>query len=274
MSTNCLVTKLKGTVNADLPVYGEMSFDIQPNVNFQLFQIGCLGGGNTIKCTGDVEVWNYSHTTKLADSNMSYTAPVNPDVSLAVEIKSASQGGRLIITDKYNMREDGQCLGWFFFKPTYFDTLDGYRNWFKGSGGVSVSTYSAKGTLAQLAELVSAIAYVYLSSPNISGSINELSPHKDTIVEMTIGAPANTIEASMQNLGTFTNLTSLKDYRVINCNIEDFVRAIIANGKESGSINATFAPGHKFNGVNVAQEESPLTWTSTTATYKGVTVNL
>lgn len=270
---NCLVKKLKGTVSADLPVYGEMSFDIEPNVNFKLFQIGCLGGENTIKCTGDVEVWSYDRNTKRADSSMSYTVPVNPSAGLAVTIKSASQGGRLIITDKYNMKEAGLCDGWFLFKPTYFDTLDGYRNWFKGSGVLRVGNNTAKGTLTQLAELVSDITSVGLSSSNISGSINELSLHKDTILEIII-SQGNAVETSMEDLGTFTNLTTLKDYRLLNCNIEDFVRSLIANGKESGSINATFAPGHKFNGVNVEQSESALTWTSTTATYKGVTVDL
>ena len=49
---------------------------------------------------------------------------------------------------------------------------------------------------------------------------------------------------------------------------------IFSNGLTTGSINAIFAPGHKFNGVNVEQSESALTWTATAATYKGVTVNL
>ena len=271
---NCLVTKLKGTVNADLPVYDEMSFDIPANTPFTSFFLGCCVGNNVIKCTGDVEGWNYLETTKQLDSETPYVVVSNPSDANQIKIKSGENGGRLIINGKYSMKV-GNCDGWFKFKPTYFDTLDGYKFWFKGNGTITVTSNTAHGSLEDLAGLVSGISILSIRDNTLlSGSITELSSHKETITDIIIAAPNNGIEASMEDLGVFTGLTTLADYRVIQCNIEDFVRSLIANGKETGSINATFAPGHKFNGVNVEQSASALTWTATTATYKGVTVNL
>ncbi len=273
---NCLVTKYKGTVSADLPVYGEISFDIPASTAFFSFDVGCLGGDNTIKCTGDVEVWSYDESVKRADAGNPYTLPSTLTTQYVLRVKSGSQGGRLIITDKYNMNEEGYCDSWFRFKPTYFDTLDGYKPWFKGYGNlVNLTSSTASGTFEELAELVSGIRTVVINANcNISGNITGLSSHKKTITNITLATPNNGIEASMEDLGVFTALTTLSDYRTIYCNIEDLVRSLIANGKTTGSINAVFAPGHKFNGVNVEQSASALTWTSTTATYKGVTVNL
>lgn len=270
---NCLVTKLKGTVSADLPVYGEMSFDIPANTAFTSFYLGCCGGNNVIKCTGDVEGWDYSGTTKQLDSRTPYVVPSNPSDNVQLRIKSGENGGRLIINGKYSMKV-GNCNGWFKFKPTYFDTLDGYKNWFIGNGDIIITSNTAHGSFEDLAGLVSSISTINLQNNiQLSGSITGLSSHKETITSINI-SPSNNFEAQMKDLGVFTKLTTLKDYRIIPCNIEDFVRSLIANGKTTGSINATFAPGHKFNGVNVEQSGSALTWTATTATYKDVTVNL
>lgn len=271
---NCLVTKLKGTVSADLPVYGEMSFDIPANAAFTSFYLGCCGGSNVIKCTGDVEGWNYSSTTKLLDSETPLVVASNPSDATQIRIKSGENGGRLIINGKYSMKV-GNCDGWFKFKPTYFDTLDGYKNWFMGNGTITITSNTAHGSFEDLAGIVSGISTLILqSNSSLSGSITWLSSHKGTITNITILAPNNGLEASMEDLGVFTGLTTLSDYRTIQCDIEDFVRSLIANGKTTGSINATFASGHKFNGVDVEQSASALTWTSTTATYKGVTVDL
>lgn len=272
MSTNCLKTQLKGTVSKDLPVYNEISFDVPANTAFTNINVKCIPNG-IISMTGDVEGYNYSGTTKVADSNTPYNVGATPYRGQVIRIKSGSNGGRLIIHGIYNM-VPSESAGWFSFIPTYFNNINGYKMWFKGDIVSIVS--KLEGTTKDIASVAQyATSLTINSATKITGSISALSTLKDTLTALSINASG--ITGGMTDLGVFTECNAISDYRNLRnspVDIEDLVRSFIANHSQKTSISAAFGLGHHFNGVEVDNTTATLSWTNTTATFKGVEVNL
>lgn len=278
MSTNCLITKLKGSVSADLPKYDSFEYDIPANLNFTNFSAGLIKDG-TIKCTGDVEVWNFEKTQKVADSETAYTL-LNPSSSLMCYVKSGASGGRLIIEGKYSI-VTAASAGWAYFAPHFDKHVSTFYPWFKGTDFKISELSGIEGSVADVVDSITEVTVLgFNANSKITGSIADLVVLKDQLVDLNIGNPVS-ITVTMAALVQLTSLTALKvfvrpsdDKEVIN-----FVKGQIANGRTSATMTVTFERW-TFNGTESTWTNKTLSWTSngTTATVTldgtSVTVDL
>ena len=277
MSTNCLITKLKGSVNDDnLPIYNTIVFDVPANVSSLTYRIGGLKNV-TFKITGDVVMKNSSETNVLCDNTKDYNISSPISENIYTKISSGDTGGTLALVGKYSISEIATKYDALLFPvKNEPNTLDYYTSW-----GFNTKVFNPArnlGLRVSITEVIDAFPELgFINIPagaNVTGSFADMLPIKSTLLELSVGIPTSfTKAANINEFSEFTALIRLVLYYNISGSIEDFVRSQIANGRTTGSM-AVNLMGVTFNGIAVSSGNKSLSWTSTTATLDGVTVEL
>lgn len=109
--------------------------------------------------------------------------------------------------------------------------------------------------------------------PNLYGDIGGVT-FAPGLATLTL-TRSNKITGTMAEMGVIGALTTLNLNETISGEIEDFVRARRERGESSGSValRTGFASLVTFNGIIQANVNSTLSWTSSTMTYNGVTID-
>lgn len=277
MSTNCLITKLKGSVNNDnLPIYNTIVFDVPANVSSLTYNIGGLKNV-TFKITGDVVMKNSAETNVLCDNTKDYNISSPISENIYTKISSGNIGGTLTLVGKYNISGiETRYNALLFPVKNEPNTLDYYTSWgFKTKVFNLARNPGLKASITEVIDAFPELDVINLpSGTNITGSVADMLTIKSTLLELNIGTPNSfTRVANINELSEFIALNKLTLYSSISGSIEDFVRSQIANGRTTGSMTVNLT-GVTFNGIAVSSGNKSLSWTSTTATFDGVTVEL
>lgn len=239
MANDCLVTKLKGSVqNDNLSYFGKLKIQVNNStgsgVSFQILNNGIIStadGSNKLKITGS-----------SGDYKNSITINNSAWIEFAV-------GEYLVIMDKYNFR--GIAHG---------NTPD------KASViGFNVEEFEYSPNIESLSGLNNTTSF---------GNFDVLQGKLPNLSSLSING--TDITATTGVLGTFGfNKTELS-FTKITGDLEDFVRARRAKGvsEYTTTVHWHACPGVKFNGnaINTAQG-AEFSWTASTITLDGVTVN-
>lgn len=274
MSTNCLVTKLKESVNAELPILNKFVFNIAPNVtttnqNFGIF----YGNGNTIvKLTGTVHLVNESNIQ--VDSDRQYLVP-NDYVNL--KATGGAEGGKVIV-DKYiinNMM--------FTIKPE-FDTPEDIMSWYNGDGttadfrpwgaidtsifrgyhGLTIIRVGANstGSLSDFTDSLNTLTNITIPGTKIAGNILTIA-HSGLKNIQAFNCP--NISGNISSFGVCTDIREINMFNSpLEGSIEDFVRQQVSNGRTSvtGNILEINCSTVTFKGGNVGAAHQKLNWTT------------
>lgn len=176
--------------------------------------------------------------------------------------------------------------GWINDKEAWVNTADGLT--FTPASGILVMEFENKYGLSSLPRVilddVDKLYYCPLTS--LSGSPNEGDVDCSVFAPMTkletlaVSSSANpnySVVGNIASLGSLVNLTYLvMDTSYLDGSIEGFVAAQRRHGRTSAtSINMGYYAGHvTFQGQQVTgSSDKVLSWTPTSITFDGVTIN-
>lgn len=205
MANNCLLTKLKGTVNNDnLPIYETLVVEhIAVTTTADLFILYANDGISMIIDSDEItEVFDVSNNAHALPWTINFTVASN--YSQIVRVK---QKGKLKIKSKY--------------------ALNGIDSLNKGNIHVSL--------LSDFAYKNSPVSanYLKLGNSNVSGDISILAENTPALQEINL-QECSKVTGTASDLGAFTNATVLTILHTqITGSIEEFVAAQIAHGRTS-----------------------------------------
>lgn len=244
----CLVTKLGASVSGDFPKLGELiinisTVDITPTSSDAMFFVG-----SDIELRGGIKFSDDSTTGADSYANRKYLKP--------------GLTGQLVIKNKYNLTQ-------FYIPSTnsavkFVDKID-IKDICYNSGitNINCAINKANGDIACLADKKLASSFgVRLDSNNLSGNIV---------------AFALTLHDAVANNKSITNL-SVRDCAAVNGSVEELIQAVRALGSTTSdgtqyglNVSGTAAT---FNGNTIASAAGlKVSWTATTITYNGTTIN-
>lgn len=271
----CLVTRLKSSVDADLEFFGQLEYEFKEPFNAK-FASGVFPGSEFI-ASGDIEIYNYQETVNYGKT---YEVPNFANVYDAVTVKCNGKG-TLRITNKYNNVYDKTYSASLYNTKYGFD-IKSIEYWFKGVifNAVSLKDYNNGGDGSplegNLEDLSTSKAYefIHIARSNVKGNIGIIaSRYKDSIQKVEIYQNKD-VGGSINDFGLCNNLQKLS---VANCSliegsVEGFVSKARSVGKLSGEITLS-AVGTQitFKGESISASGT-LSWTSSTITLNGVTI--
>lgn len=275
---NCIKTKFKGTYHNDnIPVFDTLIWAISSgaNISFTCGSVTTL----VVNVTDDVVLKDSGGNTLCTEGNPYTISNTASDATFKIE--GGASGGRILFKGKSSMGSNVVFPICFMPPVNEPNTLNPY----KAIDSVSFDNGNNIGCTVSLEELVSSFPAlsrlrIIPNSANITGSVSDLIPVKQTLTFLNVSPGTGlTGFSDIENFGGLTALSDLRLFTGLTGVMENFVRSQISNGRTTGSITLRFnAKGVTFNNVAVASagSSSPktLTWTSTTATYDGTTVNL
>lgn len=276
MENKCLVTKLNGTVdNENLFKFGELRIKVDTDLEGKKPVINVGGFKNaTVTVTGDLSIWDYQLTTNYG-SSFHYESSSSQDPT-SVRIKGSN--GYISIINKYSMYENTKYpIG--IYDTVNDNTIKSIMYWFKGvefsTSRIGYKQSQRSGDLSELASLTNLGRININYSPNITGNLEDLVVHKDTLKVLLANGTA--ITGSIESLGECTLLESLTLNGVnVSGTVENFVARQRLAGRTTaqfgildiGNTNITFN-GHLVN-TNTSNNFS---WTENTITLNGETIN-
>lgn len=283
MSTNCLVTKLKGVVdNNNLPKYGELLWRISSDdvitIEFPIY----IWKNCNVEVTGDLSIWDFKETTNYGQTY--HYENSTPTHNLSIKIKGSS--GDISFTDKYSMF-DNPTNTVTVYDTVYDNDIKSLKYWLKSTklflsvfGGKSASQnryVKRTGTLNDIVEI--GVPFTSLDigySKNISGNIATIAALKNTLTKFSAyGTP---LSGSIEDLGECTLLVTLNFNNDIN--IGGTVEGFVARQRAAGRTTAEFTQFDMsyskvtFNGHTLTgSTNNTLLWTANTITCYGETIN-
>lgn len=276
MENKCLVTKLNGTVdNENLFKFGELRIKVDTDLEEKKPVIGVGGFKNiTIDVTGNLSIWDYTLTTNHG-SSFHYESKSAQD-STSVIIKGSN--GYISIIGKYSMYENTKYpIG--IYDTVNDNTIKSIMYWFKGvkfsTSRIGYKQSQRSGDLSELASLVNLGEIRINYSPNITGNLEDLVVHKDTLQVLLANGTA--ITGSIESLG---ECTLLKALTLNNVNVSGTVENFVARQRLAGRTTAQFEildignTNITFNGHVVnTNTQNNFSWTENTITLNGETIN-
>ena len=265
---NCLITKLKGTVDADLPMFGKLIYDIPAGGTMDLK--GAAIAGKEFSWDGSITV--------LDESSNPVSSPATPSAQI-YSVSGGANGGRLIVTHNYDIQMPSQGLliyntkfgmdikdimywwnGTYFALKSFTPTLDNkiYGDVSALHGHISaIATFSTEdervnleGNLNVMAEASSMTRLQFKNNNKVTGDIGQMFRGNTSINNITL--------VNLPNVGG---------------TIEDLVKFQRGHGRTTGTISAIFNGGMTFQGEKYPVVRYDLSWTATTITWAGVTIN-
>ena len=294
MENNCLVTKYKATVNDNsLLKVGEMFIDIieqksPTNQSNRLY----LNTGNTSDLVVEVEDGAANLTL---DENMvsGWTNKITLSKSVTAPAPIFVRNGnyRLKVLSKYNLTEVGRYtvsisqkaisvdVKYLKYSPNLVNLLVGLSGNLANISGCTKlnmitnlgSSPNLTGSLSDLSPLTALTSLNLSSSPNITGSLSDLSP-LTALTSLSLADNSN-VTGDIKDIRQ--PLTKLSIHRSnISGELIEFVKTQRSEGRTTGSRDSGGWWGNKvtFNGV-IAGTKTPITWTENTITLGDVTVN-
>ena len=257
MANNCLVTKLKATVNnSNLEKLGVLDIFGTGNAD-----IGFKGSSPiTVKCVSGTMYSDQARTQAITEK----VIPVSANTTYLY----IADGTHIEVSSKYN-------ITFFFATPAteMISTED-----FKYSTGITRLTVpQIKGKLSDLSGLTSCttLELVGTSAPynfEVEGDISD-------IAGLTALTKINLMRAQ-KVIGSFESLgkcIALKDIQLAETRIGGTVEAFVARqrgaGRTTASNIAISLADTTFNGSSVTHSNTTLSWTATTITFNGVTID-
>jgi hypothetical protein len=260
MSTNCLVTKTKGTVNNDnLPVFGILRLVIDDATNAR-FMI------------------EYPSSRKVTSNDVEAGSGVSVDFSNANDPK-VSGTGVLKVKDKYNIT----TLGLFINTPAVKVDLSELE--YLALTGVSVNCPECIAEeLGDLSVLPATLTTLTIMSKTtyqnyLKGDIADMGSKFVNLSSFNL-KDNKSITGKMQDIATLfpvlNNMGDVTGLIGITGSIEDFVHVRRTQGVTSGSVSISFGnySGITFNGEKMTAGGTSFSWTASTITYNGVTIDV
>lgn len=265
---NCLVTKLKGTVDADLPMFGKLIYDIP------------AGGTMTIKggsVAGKEFSWNGSITV-LDQSNNPVSSPATASSQL-YSVSGGANGGRLIVTHDYDIYMPSQGL--IIYNTKFGMDIKDIMSWWYGTVFVLqsfTSTLDNKiyGDVSALHGHISALTSFSTEEERVDleGNLNVMAEASlMTKFQIKVNNKVTGDIGQMFRGNTSINNITMVALPNVGGTIEDLVKYQRGHGRTTGTISAVFNGGMTFQGETYPIARYDLSWTPTTITWAGVTIN-
>ena len=293
MENNCLVTKLKSTVNDNsLLKVGEMFIDIieQESPTNQTNRL-YLNTGNIADLI--IEVENGEANITL-DENMAsgwtnkITLVKNVFPSAPIFVRNGNY--RVKVSSKYNLSEIGRWTSSIFQYAISVDTkylkystntvtiisrLSGNLANLKGCTQLTKLVAIASnvtGSLSDLAPLTALTQLNLLNSVNVTGSLSDLAP-LTALTQLSLTANSNVV-GDIKDIRQPLTIMAVHSTQITGELIE-FVKTQRSAGRTTGSCSngGWWGSNITFNGVNPGGGTQTLTWTENTITNNGVAVN-
>ena len=257
MANNCLVTKLKATVdNSNLEKLGVLDIFGTGNAD-----IGFRGSSPiTVKCVSGTMYSDSARTQAITEK----VIPVSVNTFYVYIVN----GTHIEVSSKYNIT--------FFYATPATEKMN--TEDFKYSTGIARLTVpQIKGKLSDLSGLTSCTTLELVGS---SAPYNtELEGYISDIAGLTALTKINLMRAdhvrgSFESLGKCIALTEIK---IAETHIAGTVEAFVARqrgaGRTTASNIAISLADTTFNGSPVTHNNTTLSWTATTITFNGVTID-
>lgn len=265
---NCLVTKLKGTVDSDLPMLGKLIYDIP------------AGGTMNIKgaaVAGKEVSWNGSIIVSDESGN-----PVSSPAIVSAQIYHVSggaNGGRLIVTHDYDINMPAQGLS--IYNTKFGMGIKDIMSWWNGTYFTLQSftpTLDNKiyGDVSALHGHISALDRFSTEEERVDleGNLNVMAEASlMTRFQFKYNNKVTGDIGQMFRGNTVINHISLISTPNIGGTIEDFVKFQRGHGRTTGTVSAVFNGGMTFQGETYPIVRYDLSWTATTITWAGVTID-
>ncbi len=260
MSNNCLVTKLIGVVNDDLPKYGVLVAEFTDSVHSASASLGIISQSAT--------------KIKAVDSPLYSTGGTNLGYEVLVpenqEVWVCPSSGKVEIYGKYGIRKLVLARG--HFAPV--ETID-----LKYCTDLKELTSALSGELDNLSGLTvmeKLILQRNSADYSLTGNLESLAGMTE-LIQLNITL-CKGLTGQLSSLGNMTKLTSINlGDTNISGSIEDFVVAQRASGRTAcETLHVSWIGSSKvtFNGGTISNSgSSVLSWTSSTITLGGTTID-
>ena len=292
MANNCLVTKLKGTVNSDLDKLGEMTFivsrpsgqagadDFSDGWFTNLSVSGYVDGisttnpvitvinGQAVEATNDYDNSDHEHyenyvgfPSALANEKIRVKNYYRINQISMSENITTTELARLKYVDLTELTKRGAM------NAPQLDVKD--YNEFSASL-VSIGCIDLLGNVDDMVVKTSLITLNCEEQHGLVGTAASLVTKVPNIQTLKVGFG---ITGNFADFGALTSLTELTSKNAVG-SVESFVATARAAGRTSGSVTLVWT----FNITFQDQEQygtggSVLSWTPTTITFNGVTIN-
>lgn len=271
MANDCLVTKLKGSVNNEtLPKFDMITFHVNNPENINEIFTYFKYADSTEATKGLYEVGS----GVTADFITSQTYPRWFGEGY-VRVKDKYNITGIIIDKKYQNDKITPCVDINISQLSYnnLETLSATPQ------ALHITN------LKDLQTLKSTLKVINLFERNIlvhqlSGDISDLAKFVN-LEKLSLSYISNKVHGTMKQVATLfpklNSLGDLTDTKWLTGSIEDFVTVRRSQGVNVGSVytNWGVSTDITFNGEKLkGQDNTPFSWTATTITYNGVTIDV
>lgn len=270
MTNDCLVTKLKGSVNNEtLPKFDMITFHIN----------------NTENLADILTYFKYADSTEATSNYYEIGSGVTSDFKQSETYPRFTGEGYVRVKDKYNIVNVTLNIAYKTDRITPCLDIDISQLSYNNLEMIGASPQTLHITnLKDLQVLKPTLKEIILSEKNIlvpqlSGDISDLAKFVN-LETLSLPYISNRVHGTMKQVATlFPRLTSLKDLtnsKWLTGSIEDFVAVRRSQGVTNGSVYTKWGNSAyiTFNGERLTgHNDTPFSWTATTITYNGVTIN-
>ena len=270
MTNDCLVTKLKGVVNNEtLPKFGMITFHVN----------------NPENLTDKMTYFKYADSTEATKNFYEVGSGVTADFITSQIYPRFTGEGYVRVKNKYNITDIVISSRYQSDSVTPSIDMDISQLSYNNLQSISCTPQGLHITnLKDLQILKPTLKGITLNERDIlvhqlSGDISDLAKFVN-LETLNLSYISNKVHGTMEQVATLfpklNSLGDLTDTKWLAGSIEDFVTVRRSQGVNDGSVytkwgifsNVTFN-GEKLKG----QDNTPFSWTATTITYNGVTIN-
>lgn len=272
MKKNCLITKLKSSVTGDAPIFGQLEI-VMAGINFAVLQSVCVSANEESVVSGDngIVFKNASLTTELSNP-FTLTSAMQYGFNVI-----CANDAKMVITNKYKLSAKNGVYGFTGVKK--FIEVDSFIYSIPNNTTALILTYyMSKMELSDIIPKVtsynsSIISFNFANSPYIEGNINVFRNINNLkIIDVGNCPLVNGTIADLKSITTLDNIacTGTK----VGGTIEEFVAGQRAAGRTTGTVsgNSTGWGLVTFDGATT-HAKGVVSWTATTITMDGVTIN-
>lgn len=273
---NCLITKLKGSVTGDAPIFGKLEMVIAgEGLNFGLLLGVTYNEESTV--LGDNGI-----VFRSLNLSEEYPNPFTLTPTINGFYVCCTEDAKVTLTNKYKFKAINR-QGYFQFM------LQGVKEFIGGSDSfiysipenttkVGLPYYFGKLNLSDIVPKIagnntSIVAFDFSNSPLIGGNIDVFS-NINNVKSIDVGT-SPLITGTIADLKNITTLENIALYRTqVGGTIEEFVAGQRAAGRTTGTVsgNSTGWGIVTFDGART-HAKGAVSWTADTITMDGVTIN-
>lgn len=271
MANDCLVTKLKGSVNNEtLPKFGMITFHVN----------------NPENLTDRMTYFKYADSTDATKNFYEVGSGVTADFITSQTYPRFTGEGYVRVKGKYNITNILLTGGYQSDRVTPIFDIDISQLSYSNLEIISCSPQALHITnLKDLQILKSTLKQINLSErnilvPQLSGDISDLAKFVN-LEKLNLSYISNKVHGTMKQVATLfpklNSLGDLTDTKWLTGSIEDFVTVRRSQGVNNGSVYTNWGVGTDitFNGEKLkGQDNTPFSWTANTITYNGVTIDV